>query len=135
MNMESMDLTNDVVPKFGVESCSATNSNWNIVTADGTTRTAIDGQASLDNTASVGTAHGFVLDNLPGAYVNFYFDNNTVVSKSTNLPPASSAANTIPRNTLCNYGIKTTDTTAKHLYVWGLAIVGDVKDGAWKQRI
>jgi hypothetical protein len=135
MNMESMDLTNNVNPKFGVESCSASNSNWNIVTADGTTRTAIDAQASLDAAATIPTPHSFVLDYLPGSYVNFYFDNNIVVSKTTNLPLTSAAANTIPRNNLCNYGVKTTDTNSKQLYIWGVAIVGDTKDSAWKQRI
>lgn len=136
VNMETMDVTNDNTAKIGIESCAATNSNWNIVTADGTLRTAIDAQASLDGTATAGQApHGFTLEYLPGSFVNFSFDNNIVISKSTNLPDQTSPAGTIPANNVVNYGLKTTDTNSKQLYIWGLSIIGGISDNAWKQSL
>lgn len=135
MNMEPMDVSNNNSVKYGIESCTASNGNWNIVTSDGTTRTAIDGNASLDGASVVSSstgARGHTLDYYPGNFLNYYYQANAVVSKSTQLPPITSSPGTIPADNACNYGLKTTDTNSKQLYIWGLAIMGGIDDPAWK---
>ena len=135
INMEPMDLSNDATPKWGIESCPAVNGNWNLVTADNTTRTAIDANASLEGTTTVtgsSNARSHVLDYLPGNMVNYYYQNNVVVSKSTQLPLVSAAPGAIPANNVMTWGLKTADTNAKQLYIWGVAIHGGIDDPAWK---
>lgn len=134
INMEPMDLSNDTTAKFGIESCPAVNGNWNLVTADGTTRTAIDAGASLEGSTAVSgddNARGHILDYLPGNMVNYYYQNNSVISKSTQLPLISSAPGTIPADNVLTYGLKTSDTNAKQLYIWGVALHGGIDDPAW----
>src|SRR5215212_161641 len=134
MNMEPMDLSNNNAVKYGIESCTASNGNWNLVTSDGTTRTAMDSLTSLEGTTAVPTRRGHVLNFIPGSALNYYYQNNAVVSKSTQLPPSTSATGTIPFDNVINFGLKTSDANAKQLYIWGLAVVAGVDDLAWKQR-
>ena len=137
INMEPMDLTNSVTPKFGIESCPAVNGNWNLVTADNTTRTAIDAGASLEGTTTVSSddnSRSHILDYLPGNMVNYYYGSNTVVSKSTQLPLISSAPGAIPGDNVLTYGLKTADTNAKQLYIWGVALHGGIDDPGWLSR-
>jgi hypothetical protein len=134
MNMEPMDLSNDNTVKYGIESCPAVNGNWNLVTADGTTRTAMDAGASLEGTNTLSTdsnARSHTLDYYPGSMLNYYYQDNTVVSKSTQLPPINSIPRSIPATNVCSFGLKTADTNAKQLYIWGLAIFSGVDDPAW----
>lgn len=137
INMEPMDLSNDSTPKWGIESCPAVNGNWNLVTADGTTRTAIDAGASLEGTTTVSGSAGarsHILDYLPGSMVNYYYGSNTVVSKSTQLPLTSAAPGTIHADNVMTFGLKTADTNAKQLYIWGVALHGGIDDPAWLSR-
>lgn len=137
INMEPMDLTNSNTAKWGIESCPAVNGNWNLVTADGTTRTAIDAGASLEGTTAISgddNARSHVLDYLPGSMVNYYYGSNAVVSKSTQLPSPSAAPGTIPGENVMTFGLKTADTNAKQLYIWGVALHGGIDDPAWLSR-
>lgn len=135
LGMEPMDVSNSNTAKFGIESCPAVNGNWNLVSSDGTTRTAIDAGASLEgsNTVSLdANARSHILDYLPGNMLNYYYQANAVVSKSTQLPLVTAAPGTIPANNVCTYGLKTADSNAKQLYIWGLAIHAGINDNAWK---
>jgi hypothetical protein len=135
LNAEPLDLSNSVTVKYGIESCPAVNGNWNIFSADGTTRTAIDAGAALEGSNAVNgsvNARAHILDFLPGNMLNYYYENNTVVSKSTQLPSISSVPGAIPSDNVCTYGLKTADTSAKQLYIWGLAIHGGIDDPHWK---
>jgi hypothetical protein len=137
MNMEPMDLSNSNTVKFGIESCPAVNGNWNLVSSDGTTRTAIDAGASLEGTTTVSSSSNsrdHTIDFLPGSMINYYYHNNSVISKSTQLPPITSVPGTIPADNVVNYGLKTADTNAKQLYIWGLAVLGGIDDPGWKAR-
>lgn len=137
INMEPMDVSNSVTAKWGIESCPAVNGNWNLVSSDGTTRTAIDAGASLEGTTTVSSddnARGHILDYLPGSRIDYYYQSNAVVSKSTQLPLISSAPGTIPAENVMTFGLKTADTNAKQLYIWGVALHGGIDDPAWIQR-
>lgn len=137
MNMEPMDLSNSNTVKFGIESCPAVNGNWNLVSSDGTTRTAIDAGASLEGTTTVSgssNSRDHTIEFLPGSMINYYYHNNSVISKSTQLPPITSVPGTIPADNVVNYGLKTADTNAKQLYIWGLAVLGGIDDPGWKAR-
>jgi len=137
INMEPMDLTNSVTPKWGIESCPAVNGNWNLVSADNTTRTAIDAGASLEGTTAISgddNSRSHILDYLPGSMVNYYYANNTVVSKSTQLPSIASAPGAIPGDNVMTFGLKTADTAAKQLYIWGVALHGGIDDSGWLSR-
>lgn len=116
--MEAMDATNDSDEKYGIESCTATNGNWFIVTADGDSRTQQD---SLKPLLGGGVQQTYRIENTVGVSVDFSYADNSAVSKTTNLP----IANSPPINNIVNYGIKTTNTSAKQLYIWGLAVVGE----------
>lgn len=138
INMEPMDLSNSTSVKWGIESCPAVNGNWNLVSSDGTTRTAIDAGASLEGTTAVSSddnARSHCLDYLPGNMINYYYGSNAVVSKSTQMPLTSSAPGTIPADNVITYGLKTSDTNAKQLYIWGIAVHGGIDDPAWLQRV
>lgn len=128
VNLEPMNLTNDNTEKYGIESCAAANGDWNLVTADGTNRTAQDTLFALIPTTN--PQHSDTIENNAGVSVNFYYDTNAVVSKNTNLPSTITAA-PAPANNVINYGIKTADTVGKQLYVIGLSVVGSVDDTAW----
>lgn len=137
LNMEPMDLTNSNTPKWGIESCPAVNGNWNLVSADNTTRTAIDAGASLEGTTAISgddNSRSHILDYLPGNMVNYYYANNTVVSKSTQLPSVASAPGAIPGDNVMTWGLKTADTAAKQLYIWGVALHGGLDDSGWLSR-
>lgn len=118
VGMENLNLTNDSDEKYGIESCSATNGNWFLVTADGDDRTQQDTLKPLDGDDAQQT---YRLENVVGVSVDFTYGDDTAVSKTTNLPIANSA----PKTNIVNYGVKTSNTSSKQLYIWGLAIVGE----------
>lgn len=128
INLEPMSLTNDNTPKYGIETCAASNGDWNLVSADGTNRTTQD--TLFPTVPATNPQHSDTIENNAGISINFYYDTNAVVSKSTNLPPTASAA-PAPFNNVVNYGLKTTDVNAKVMYVIGLSVVGSVDDPAW----
>lgn len=137
VNMEPMDLSNSNTAKWGIESCPAVNGNWNLVSSDGTTRTAIDASASLEGTTTVSGSAGsrdHQIDYLPGSMINYWYHNNTVVSKSTQMPSINAAPGTIPPDNVVNIGLKTSDTNSKQLYIWGMAVLGGIDDSGWKDR-
>lgn len=113
--MEALNVSNDSDEKYGIESCAATNGNWFIVTADGSSRTQQDSLKDL---------HGqntYRIENIVGVSVDFTYNDDNAVSKTTNLPTEDSP----PVNNIISYGVKTADTNAKTLYIWGLALVGE----------
>ena len=113
-----MDLSNDSTEKYGIEACTATNANWFIVTADGSNRTQQD---SLKPLLGGGSQQKYRIENTVGVSIDFTYADDSAVSKTTNLPMDDAA----PINNIINYGIKTTNTSAKQLYIWGLAVVGE----------
>lgn len=114
--LEGLDLSNDSDEKYGIESCAATNGNWFLVTADGSNRTQQDSLKDLQGTNT------YRIENTVGVSIDFTYNDDSAVSKTTNLPITSSP----PINNIINYGVKTTDTNSKQLYIWGLAAVGEV---------
>jgi hypothetical protein len=139
VNAEPMDVSNNTQAKWLIESCPGVNGNWNIVTADGNdpgTRTSIDANASLDGSTTVtedDNARSFVLDYLPGNMVNFHYHTNIVISKQTQMPNTGLNPGAIPANNVMTWGLKTSDTNAKQLYIWGVAMHGGINDNAWRQ--
>ncbi len=118
IGMEALNLTNDSDEKYGIESCAATNGNWFLVSADGSTRSQQDSLKPLLGDSDQQT---YRIENNVGVSIDFTYADDSAVSKTTNLPIENSA----PVNNIVNYGIKTTNTTAKHLFIWGLAVVGE----------
>lgn len=141
VNMEPMDVGNNNDAKFGIETCAGANGNWNVVSAEGgagANRTTMNANASLEGDTIVGTVaarRGHHMQYLPGSFINYKYQNNNTVSKSTNMPNQASPPNTIPVDNVVNIGIKTTDTNSKQLYIWGMAVIGDINDVAWNVTI
>lgn len=137
VNMEPMDVSNNNDAKFGIESCAASNGNWNVVSAEGgvgSARTTMDANASLEGSTTVGptaSRRGHVIKHVPGSYILYKYHNNLTVSKSTNLPSQLMPAGYITPDQATTIGIKTTDTNSKQLYIWGMAIIGGLSDTAW----
>lgn len=124
-NLESMAVSNDSTSKYGIESCHATNGNWFIVTADDSSRSQQD---SLKPLLGSGSVQSYRVEYFPGSSVDFIYATDSAVSKTTNLPQSGSPP---PQNNVVNYGVKTTDTNAKQLFVWGLVVVADEADPSW----
>lgn len=141
VNMEAMDVSNNNDVKFGIESCAASNGNWNVVSAEGgvgSARTTMDANASLEGSTSVGVTgsrRGHVIKYTPGSFIQYKYHNNLTVSKSTNLPSQILLPGTIPPDNAVNIGLKTSDTNSKQLYIWGMAVIGGLDDIAWNIKI
>jgi hypothetical protein len=97
--------TNDLA-KIGLEDCSVSAVNRQIVTADGNTssRTLI---TSTEPISTSNKSHKLIHN--PGVNVKYYVDGVLNTTKSNNIP----ASGTILRNKLIRLGIKTTNTVEK----------------------
>jgi hypothetical protein len=118
VNMDTLSGSNTSAACYGIEFCTSTGVNWQLVSSDGTTR-SITGSTAPGTTAA---AQYYKIEHIPGAPGTGAVKLTTGMSaspfwtKTTNPPPASGgsdAAKTV------SMGIKTTDTTQKNLYVWG----------------
>ncbi|MDN5844789.1 MAG: hypothetical protein L0H53_00770 [Candidatus Nitrosocosmicus sp.] len=118
INMESMNISNNSTAKYGIESCAATNGNWFVVSADGSSRTQQD---SLKPLLGGGSQKTYRIENIVGSSIDFTYSTDQAVSKATNLPTVGST----PKNNILSFGIKTTDTNSKQLFIWGLSMIGE----------
>lgn len=129
VDMEPLSQTNqNTNPKYGIEGCAATSGNWYIVSANGDTiaghRTQQDASASLAPANPV----SYKLQYLIGQAIRFTESTETYIDKTDYLPDVTK---TTTANNVVQLGVKTTDTARKQLFVYGVALIGSVKDNGW----
>lgn len=129
VEMEPLDTSNNNTnPKYGIEGCAATSGGWYIVSANGDTvagnRTQQDGSASMTPANPV----SYRVEHIPSNAVRFTEGVDVYVDKTTTLPDITKGTSF---NNIVNLGVKTTDTAAKTINVYGQALFGKIKDVAW----
>lgn len=129
VDMEPLSQTNqNTNPKFGIEGCAATSGNWYIVSANGDGvaghRTQQDAQAALAPANPVSYKIQYII----GQAIRFTESTESYIDKTDFLPDVTK---TTSANNVVQLGVKTTDTARKQLYVYGVALIGSVKDSGW----
>lgn len=109
--------------KFGIEGCSGDGSTVQLVSCDGQTRLKTNTAVGMDQNASIGVK----IDYIPSTSVIYYDTIGTIKPSGGNFP--SSGA--IGSDKLLRYGIKTTNTTEKLMYIWADALFGKTLDVSW----
>jgi hypothetical protein len=124
--MELANNTVDVTRKVGMEMCGGTGTNWQAVSANGVTRTV---SATSMNSAPV-----------PNAFMTyrFFFNPNTVSYKLTNTDGLTKVmTSTIPSGgsidypRLFRFGLDTTNSTTKHMWLLRLYFIAKNTDPSW----
>lgn len=114
--------------QLGFEGCTGTNTLNRVFSADGTTWTG-------ENMSDMVQANPFGLriDYYPSSKIVASDGSGTIITKTSNLPPTSTATNSI---STCRIGIKTLTTATRNLKIYALRLVGDSYDsqsgiGGW----
>lgn len=125
VNIERANVANSAtIKKFGLEGCSGSGVNTQIVTCDGG---GVRTQTNTGADMAQGAFRGYKLTYTPATSV-VYTDSLTNINTVTTTIPASGAG---AGDSTYVASMKTTNTTQKALYVAGLSIVGKINDGAW----
>jgi len=125
---ERVDAAGDNTAKYGLEACDSagTARNWDIFSADGTTRTAITTSAINVQQA---TQTAYRLDFTTATNIQLFVNNSLAGggTKSNNVPGnvSVSAGRTI------GIGLKTNNTTAKTIDLTGMAFTGVPSTSGW----
>ena len=116
----------DVTRKIGMEMCGGTGTNWQAVSANGVTRTV---SATSMNSAPVPNAF---------ATYRFFFNPNNVSYKLTNTDGITKViTSTIPSGGAIDYprlfrfGLNTTNSTTKHMWLLRLYFIAKNVDSSW----
>lgn len=124
---ERVEATGDSIRKYGLEVCDSagTPRNWDVFTADGTTRTAT---VSTEDVAQV-SARAYRLDFAVATNVKFFVNGSGTanVTKSTNVP----ASGTVVGSRNIGAGIRNNTTVARTMSLSGMAFVGVPATTAW----
>lgn len=111
--------------RYGMEFCDSagTSRSWDVFSGDD------GGNRSATNVAAADAAQGapkaYKFEYIPGTNVKFYVSSNTAsLTKSTNVPATGSIL--APR--ALSLGIRTNNTSAKNLFLYGISFVGTISD-------
>ena len=124
VNVEALGEGNSTGSKYGIEFCDSTGPNWQIASADSTTR-------SLLGTTAPGSTAGeqnYRLEHIPGAAgvgavkLTVGLTGTSPFWMKTSNPPQASG-NSDPTKTV-SFGIKTQDTNVKNMQVYGFCFIG-----------
>lgn len=122
VNMEAVDVASNATEnKFGIEGCSTADTNLHIVCCNASARTD----------TSVGYAmtgmRGYAMYYQPGTNILWKDSSGNTQTMTSNVPSSGSIAS----DRLLRYGIKTTNTTEKLLYIARDALFGRTSDTLW----
>lgn len=114
--------------QLGFEGCTGTNTLNRVFSADGTTWT---GENMSDMSQPV--PFGLRIDYYPSSKIVASDGSGTIVTKTSNLPPTSTATNSI---STCRVGIKTLSAATRNLKLYAIRLVGESYDstaglGGW----
>jgi hypothetical protein len=121
-NIESAgSAISNTTKTLGFEFCDSTGTTYQLESGDGTTRTV------TNTTAAFNGVHGIKYLYTPATNIVGQVDAVTATTKTTNLPNSGAA----DADKSARFGITTTNTTAKNLYVYGFVVVGTDNDAGW----
>lgn len=126
--MESVTEGPSDLAKFGLEGCSstATGVNWDVISATD----ALSSRSVWTSPETIirGGPQFYRLAFIPGQSVTFAVNGSVpIVTKNTNIP----AGGRTSHHRTFTAGIKTNDTTAKSLFMYGGRVVGTINDLSW----
>jgi hypothetical protein len=122
VNIESAGLAAAPTTKsLGFEFCDSTGTTYQLESCDGTTRTVTNTGQAFNG------VHGIKFQYTPATNIVGQVDATTATTKTTNLPNSGAADS----DKSARFGITTTNTTAKNLYVYGFVVVGVDNDPGW----
>lgn len=128
---EDINGANTTSNKYGIEACSQDSQvNWMIFSANAGTRTGGTVTSSPVDAGYDSSGKGYRLDHTPNLNIKFY-DNGTNCgancTKTSNNPNSGSTGT----DYVLRLGIKSTNTNAKKMALFGIRLIGTVLDAAW----
>lgn len=124
INMENVaDAGNGTENRFGMEGCDSDGTNTRLICANGGgTRTNANSGVAMN----VGM-RGFQMSYLPGTSIIWKDSTGNIQTLSSNVP----ASGAIASDRELRYGIKTTNTTEKIMYIAADALFYTISDSLW----
>jgi len=120
INIESAGSAAGITKSLGFEFCDSTGTTYQLVSCDGTTRTV------TNTTQPFNGVHGIKFAYTPSTNIIGTVDQTVATTKTTNLPNSGAA----DADKTMRFGITTTNTTPKNLYIYGAVLVG-VDNDVW----
>ncbi|HEY1248039.1 MAG TPA: hypothetical protein VGE97_03525 [Nitrososphaera sp.] len=114
--IERVDQSTDDRIKMGLEDCSISTANRQIVTADGNTSSRTLVTTTEPSASGTAKSHKLILN--PGIDVKYYVNGVLNTSKGNNIPSTGAC----DRDRVLRVGIKTTDVNEKIYRVYALAL-------------
>lgn len=125
VNIERSNVANSsTIKKFGLEGCSGSGVNTQIVSCDGG-GTRIQTTTGAD--MAQGAFRGYKLAYTPATSVVYTDTMSNVNTVTTSIPASGASAG----DSTYVGSVKTTNTTQKSLFVAGLSIIGKINDASW----
>jgi hypothetical protein len=109
--------------KFGLEGCTGDGTTIQLVSCNGTSRIKTNTTVAMDQNAAIGAKITYI----PSTSV-VYTDTLSTVKVSTGGIPSSGF---IGSDKTLRYGIKTTNSTEKLMFIWADALYGKILDPSW----
>lgn len=124
VNMESVDVASNATEnKFGIEGCDSDGVNIRLICCNGGgARTNLNSNVSM----AIGM-RGYAMYYTPGTNILWKDSTGNVQTLSSNVPSSGSIAS----DRLLRYGIKTTNTTEKAMYIARDMFFGKTADSLW----
>lgn len=121
INNEKSNAVVDATTKsLGFEFCDSTGTTYQLESCDGTTRTV------TNTTQPFNAIHSIKFLYTPSTNVVGTVDQTVATTKTTNLPNSGQ----VQQDRLMRFGIMTTNTTVKDLYIYGAVVVA-VPNDTW----
>ena len=124
VGIEKVQNAVDNTQKFGIEGCDSDGTDFMLLQADGTARSKIDSLTPIATSTKT-----IKLTFTPGANTKCEAGfGGTVATISVNCPNSGAVAN---ENQLFRAGVKTTNTTAKAINLFGMQLFGKADTADW----
>lgn len=120
INVEKSNAVVGTTKLLGFEFCDATGTTYQLSSCDGTTRSV------TNTTQAFNGAHSLKMTYTPSVNVIGQIDATTATTKTTNLPNSGQC----DADKVMRFGIMTTNTTTKDLYIYG-AVICYVPNDTW----
>lgn len=117
-----VENTAGVQSQVGIEGCTSSSINFQVVSGSGTARTSL---ALPNSNLLQANPIGYKIEYYPGDKVIFTDGNGNTIIKSDNLPWLASASN---GDATLRYGIATSTTTAKAVKLFASRLLGKIYD-------
>lgn len=122
VNLDPVENTAGVQSQIGVEGCTSSSINFQVVSGSGTARTSL---ALPNSNLLQANPIGYKIEYYPGDKIIFTDGNGNTIIKSDNLPWLASASN---GDSTLRYGIATSTTTAKAVKLFASRLLGKIYD-------